>query len=54
MVIGIDNYNDYYYPSLKEVRLARYVDHPGYTHLRIDLGDRVAMEEAQCGAGVSQ
>lgn len=46
VVIGIDNHNDYYDPSLKEARLARHVDHPGYTHLRIDLGERVVMEEA--------
>lgn len=39
-VIGIDNHNDYYDPKLKESRLARYVDHPNYTHLRIDLADR--------------
>jgi UDP-glucuronate 4-epimerase len=44
-VIGIDNHNDYYDPTIKEARLARYVDHPYYTHLRIDLGDRVAIEE---------
>lgn len=44
-VIGIDNHNDYYSPALKEARLARHASHPNYTHLRIDLGDRKAMEE---------
>jgi UDP-glucuronate 4-epimerase len=44
-VIGIDNHNEYYDPALKEARLARHVSHPNYTHLRIDLGDRRAMEE---------
>jgi len=44
-VIGIDNHNDYYDPAIKEARLARYADHPNYTHLRIDLADRTAMEE---------
>lgn len=39
-VIGIDNHNDYYDPKLKESRLARYVDHPNYTHLHMDLADR--------------
>jgi UDP-glucuronate 4-epimerase len=43
-VIGIDNHNDYYSPALKEARLARHASHPNYTHLRIDLGDRKAME----------
>ena len=44
-VIGIDNHNDYYDPAIKEARLARYADHPNYTHLRIDLADRNAMQE---------
>ena len=44
-VIGIDNHNDYYDPAIKEARLARYAEHPNYTHLRIDLGDRAAMED---------
>jgi len=44
-VIGIDNHNDYYAPALKEARLARHASHPNYTHLRIDLADRKAMEE---------
>ncbi len=44
-VIGIDNHNDYYDPAIKEARLARHADHPNYTHLRIDLGDRQAMED---------
>ena len=44
-VIGIDNHNDYYDPAIKEARLARFVEHPRYTHLRIGLGDRMAMED---------
>ena len=44
-VIGIDNHNDYYDPSLKEARLSRHLDHPCYTHLRIDLADRMAIKE---------
>jgi UDP-glucuronate 4-epimerase len=43
-VVGIDNHNDYYDPALKEARLARHVNHPRYTHLRIDLADRQAMQ----------
>jgi len=42
-VIGIDNHNDYYDPALKEARLARQIDHPNYTHDRIDLADRAGM-----------
>lgn len=44
-VIGIDNHNDYYDQSLKEARLARHADHPAYSHLRIDLADRQAIED---------
>ncbi len=43
-VIGVDNHNDYYDPVIKEARLARQADHPNYTHLRIELADRKAME----------
>ncbi len=43
-VIGIDNHNDYYDPALKEARLTRLANHPNYTHLRIDLADRKAIE----------
>ncbi|GAB4295913.1 MAG: NAD-dependent epimerase [Thiohalomonadaceae bacterium] len=45
-VIGVDNHNDYYDPAIKEARLARYDRHPNYTHLRIDLADRAAIEQA--------
>lgn len=44
-VIGIDNHNDYYDPAIKEARLDRHASLPNYTHLRIDLGDRKAIEE---------
>jgi UDP-glucuronate 4-epimerase len=45
-VIGIDNHNDYYDPAIKEARLARFANHLKYTHLRIDLADRSAIEAA--------
>lgn len=45
-VIGIDNHNAYYDPAIKEARLERYARHPSYTHLRIDLADREAIESA--------
>ncbi|MEZ7828748.1 MAG: NAD-dependent epimerase [Brachymonas denitrificans] len=44
-VVGIDNHNDYYDPRLKDARLAQFADHPGYTHYRIDLADRAAVEQ---------
>jgi UDP-glucuronate 4-epimerase len=45
-VIGIDNHNDYYDPAIKESRLARHSSHPNYIHLRVDLNNREAMEDA--------
>lgn len=45
IVIGIDNHNDYYDPAIKEARLARHANHSDYTHLRIDLCDRRAIED---------
>jgi UDP-glucuronate 4-epimerase len=45
-VIGIDNHNDYYDPTLKEARLGRHANHPNYTHLRFDIADRFVIEKA--------
>lgn len=45
-VLGIDNHNDYYDPALKEARLARFANHPGYSHLRVDLADAAAINKA--------
>ena len=45
IVVGIDNHNAYYDQALKEARLARHANHLNYTHLRIDLTNRSAIEE---------
>ena len=45
-VVGLDNLNDYYDVTLKQARLARFADRPGYTHVHADLADRHAMERA--------
>ena len=45
IVFGIDNHNDYYDPNLKEARLARYLDHPNYTHYRINIEDKKKINE---------
>jgi len=45
-VVGIDNLNDYYDVTLKQARLARFIDHPHYTHVTADLADRDAIEAA--------
>ena len=45
-VVGIDNVNDYYDPTLKEARLARLQPRDGFRFLRLDVADREAM--ARC------
>jgi UDP-glucuronate 4-epimerase len=45
-VYGFDNHNNYYDPALKEARLARFTDHPNYTHQRADLADADAVDYA--------
>ena len=46
VVYGFDNHNNYYDPALKEARLARFTDHPNYTHQRADLADADAVDHA--------
>ena len=43
-VFGVDNHNDYYNPELKEARLARHIDHPNYSHIRMDIEDGKEVE----------
>jgi UDP-glucuronate 4-epimerase len=44
-VVGLDNVNDYYDPTLKEARLARLTAQPGFRFVRMELGDRAGMEQ---------
>lgn len=44
-VIGIDNLNDYYDVSLKQARLARLAEKPGFTFERMDIADRDAVDQ---------
>lgn len=44
-VVGLDNLNAYYDPTLKEARLEILRQHPRFRFAHIDLADRVAMEE---------
>ena len=39
-----DNHNDYYDPILKEKRLERHINHPNYTHIRMDIEDEQAVQ----------
>jgi UDP-glucuronate 4-epimerase len=42
-VVGLDNLNDYYEVSLKEARLARLTDKPGFRFVKLDVADREGM-----------
>ena len=44
-VIGVDNVNDYYDPSLKEARLDRLKVYDKFTEVRISLEDKPAMDK---------
>jgi UDP-glucuronate 4-epimerase len=44
-VVGMDNMSDYYDVDLKKARLARFQEHPNYTHVHGDLADRATVEQ---------
>lgn len=44
-VVGIDNLNAYYSVPLKEARLARLQERPGFSFYRADIADRAAMTD---------
>ena len=48
-VTGIDNLNDYYSVQLKKDRLALLEGKPGFEFIKIDLADRVAMQDLFAG-----
>ena len=43
-VVGLDNLNGYYDPSLKEARLVRLARHRGFRFVRADLSDRATID----------
>ena len=45
-VLGYDNLNPYYDPTLKEARLARLTPHANFSFVRANLEDRSALETA--------
>ncbi|MDX5364030.1 MAG: NAD-dependent epimerase [Pseudazoarcus pumilus] len=42
-VVGLDNLNDYYDPTLKQARLARLTPQAGFRFVRMDVADREGM-----------
>ncbi len=45
-VVGVDNLNDYYEVTLKQARLERLLARDGYTHKKIDIADKAAIDKA--------
>ena len=45
-VLGIDNFNDYYDPALKEARHALLVGRAGFSSARLDIADKAALKAA--------
>jgi UDP-glucuronate 4-epimerase len=50
-VTGLDNLNDYYDPALKQARLARLRDRPGFGFQRLDLADGAGMRALFAAGG---
>ena len=53
-VIGLDNLNPYYDPTLKQARLARLTAQKGFRFEKIDLADRAAMESLFAGSAIGR
>ena len=50
-VLGADNLNDYYDVRLKEARLARLRERPGFSFYRVDISDKQAVGDMVAGHG---
>jgi UDP-glucuronate 4-epimerase len=53
-VVGLDNLNPYYDPTLKEARLARLGKYAGFHFERLDLADRAGIESLFSRAGFAR
>ena len=47
-VLGVDNLNDYYDPTLKEARLAQLRRQPGFRFERLEIADTAAVAALFC------
>ncbi len=48
-VVGVDNLNDYYDVNLKQARLAKLEDQPGFSFVKMGLADRAGMANLFAG-----
>ena len=53
-VVGVDNLNDYYEVSLKEVRLARIAGHENFSFHRVSVEDKDAMAALFAAEGLTE
>jgi UDP-glucuronate 4-epimerase len=53
-VIGLDNLNAYYDPTLKQARLARLQAAKGFRFVKADLADRAAMADLFAGSAIER
>ncbi len=53
-VVGLDNLNDYYDPSLKEARLNIVGKHPAFSFVRMDLEDASGVMELFASEGIER
>ena len=44
-IVGLDNHNDYYDPSLKEARISILKEFKNYKHFRLDISDKESVDE---------
>src|SRR3972149_4748709 len=43
-VVGVDNYNDFYSPRIKETNVAAFDNHPNFKEYKLDILDRPGLE----------
>lgn len=53
-VIGLDDFNDYYDPNLKEARARPLVEHPRFTMVRMGCEDRAGIAELFATRGIDR
>ena len=53
LVIGVDNLNDYYDPSLKQARLAHLREHPNFSFHKLDIAEKNALAGALGAAKIT-
>ena len=53
-VVGVDVFNDYYDPALKQARADRLASYPAFTMVRADIAEAEAMQALVCDTGAKR